>query len=151
MIRFVVTLSFALLGFIAVLVAGAFRDESAVARQTLPVQFLMPTRLPPGTALLHWSYQAQPDGSQDADFFYRLPSGSIVHIWETTRTPAQLRPKNPLDLPGTVHAGSLGGWLEGKGMSGRVTTLAAVVRGVLVDLDAPLTVQDLLSIAESLR
>jgi hypothetical protein len=134
---------------VATALGGSSAQTSTVTN--IPSPFLVPTGLPAGTSLVYSSLITQPEGGNDLDLFYRLPVGSMLHVWQTTRAPEQLGPKNPLSLPGATHRGSLATWLEGTGFSGSVTTLTARIGAVLVEVDAPMSASRLLSIADSLR
>lgn len=156
-------LRFAWLGGLAGAVLGASilfaqditaRSDTAapLVAGTAPFRPLTPTRLPTGTTLQAIDARTHANGlTGDVDTFYALPNGTRLHIWQTNRTPDQLRPKNPLDEPGAVHQGSRTAWVALPGFGGRVLTLNGVIHGRVVSLDANLAVAQLLEIAESLR
>lgn len=128
-----------------------YRADSVERLNSSTFHVLLPTRLPAGARLLLTDVRRNPDNSTDVDIFYELLGGGRLHVWETDRTVAALGTKNPLKELGVLHTGSLADWLEVAGMSGRVTTLNGRLGGVLVSIDAPLPVGELLTLADSVR
>lgn len=136
---------------LAVLASPYGDSSSSAALRSASFHVLLPTALPAAAKLMGTDVRRHGDGSSDVDVFYRLADGSGLHIWESSRDPRALGPKNPLREAGEPIAGSRVTWLKGTGLSGRVSILTARIDGVIVSIDAPLPTSDLLVIADSLR
>ncbi len=132
---------------------GARQSASADpmnAVKAAPFAVLMPTYVPAGAQLMRTDVFRNADGSADADLIYVFGNNKRLHLWETTRAEATLGAKNPLST-GTDVKGTLTTWRQDKGMDGAVVTLSARIGQVLITIDGPLSVEELLRVADSVR
>ena len=134
---------------VAPTVAASIQDGDERLKAT-PFKVLVPARLPDGARLVR--VQSNPAaGGGDVDLEYLLSDGRRLHLWETTRSSADLQGKDPTTLTGAIHQATQAAWLEGTGFSGRVVTLSARIGNILVSVDASMSAAELLEIADSVR
>lgn len=150
--------SLVLVGVLTALVAGAVITGESTLRSSYPFLdggplrapdiLYLPTYFPPATYPLGWDVGPKGAGT-DLEMRMAVPSGPLT-VWESTRANATVEEAaGEYQKDGEVH-GVLGTWSIGSRPDGS-RLLHARIGQTLVVISAPLSVEELLQIANSMR
>jgi hypothetical protein len=127
------------------------RQDLAAAREGMPGGLLEPGWLPDGFELVNVSYLQAMGEVGSVDLQYGNES-NYVHIWQTTMSPEQLGPKDPVNGGESVAIGDIQ-WtsddLSANGFAGAMVFSARLTHGRTVSIDSDLDVETLHAVIES--